>query len=87
MTQQNACFNYHPLIHAFLPCSIEDFSTKCMCGKLRKQKLLSPLSSGTKSYTKFLQLNARSVIYKIKSYFPQPVQGVWHTTLLHFYED
>ena len=39
---------------------------------------LSPLSPDTQSYNKFLQLkstnkNAQNVIYKTKSYFPQPV--------------
>ena len=29
----------------------------------------------------------QNVIYKIKSYFPQPVQGARHTTLLYFYEN
>ena len=42
--------------------------------------------------TKFLQLkstnnNARNVIFKIKSYCSQPVQGTRHTTLLCYYEN
>ena len=53
---------------------------------------LSPLSSGTQSCTKFLKLkstnaNTRNVIYKIKSNFPQPVQGAMHTILLYLYEN
>ena len=47
--------------------------------------LLSPLGTGTQSYTKSLKLkltnkNVPNVIYKIKSYFPQPVQGAGYTT-------
>ena len=47
--------------------------------------LLSPLSTDTQSYTKSLKMklnnkNALNVIYKIKSYFPQPVQAPGHTT-------
>ena len=53
---------------------------------------LSPLSSNTQSYTKFLKLkstnkNTLNVIYKIKSNFPQPVLGAMHTTLLYLYEN
>ena len=54
--------------------------------------LVPPLSRDTQFYTKFLQLkstnkNARNAIYKIESYFSQPVQGAGHTTLLYFYEN
>ena len=50
--------------------------------------VLSPLSTDTESYTKSLKLkltnrNASNVIYKVKSYFPQPVQSAVHTTY-HF---
>ena len=45
----------------------------------------SPLSWEKQSYTKLLQnkstiKNAQNDIYKIKSYFPQPVQGARRTT-------
>ena len=54
--------------------------------------LLSPLSSDAQSYTEILNLktttkNAWNVIYKIISYFPQPVQGTRHTTLFYFSEN
>ena len=54
--------------------------------------LLSPLNSDTQFYTKFLTLkstnkNTWNVIYKIKSYFLQPVQDAKHTTFLCFYEN
>ena len=50
--------------------------------------ILSPLGTGTQSYTKSLKLkltneNVSNVIYKIKSYFPQPVQGAGHS-IYHF---
>ena len=32
--KQYACFNQHPLIHAFLTCLIQACSAKCLCGKL-----------------------------------------------------
>ena len=46
--------------------------------------LLSQLSTDTQSYTESLKLkltnkNASNVIYKVKSYFPQPVQSAGHT--------
>ena len=49
--------------------------------------LLSPLSTDTQSYTESLKLkltdkNESNVIYKVKSYFPQPVQGAGHFALL-----
>ena len=54
--------------------------------------LLSPFNSDARSYTKFLQLkstnkNARNIIYKVKSYFPQPVQGARHIILLYVDEN
>ena len=57
-----------------------------------RRYLLSPLSSVKQFYAKFLKLKStdkdmQNVIYKIKSYFPQPVQGARHTTLLYFYEN
>ena len=49
---------------------------------------LSPFSTDTQSYTKSFKLkltktNVSNVIYKAKSYYPQPVQGAAHTTY-HF---
>ena len=81
---------------SFSPRRIEDCSTKCLCGKITKIKaLLSAIfyfifflhSVQIHSYTKFLKLkstnkNAQNIIYNIKSYFPQPVEGARHTTSL-----
>ena len=49
---------------------------------------LSSFSTDTQSYTKSFKLkltktNVSNVIYKAKSYYPQPVQGAAHTTY-HF---
>ena len=39
MFKQHSNFNQHPLMHAFLTCLIQDCSTKCLYGKLPKEKL------------------------------------------------
>ena len=39
MFKQHSNFNQHPLIHAFLTCLIQDCPTKCLYGKLPKEKL------------------------------------------------
>ena len=52
---ETAClFQLPPLIHVFLPCSIQDCSTKCLCGKLPKQKLyISTIFDGTVHWGEF----------------------------------
>ena len=72
--------------------SEENYQNKnSIIGYLRLS-LVSRFSSDTQFYTKFLKLkstnkNAHNVIYKIKSYFQEPVQGTKHTNLLYFYEN
>ena len=71
---------------------VENYQNKNSIISYLRLSLLSPLSSDTQFYTKFLKLkstnkNARNVIYKIKSYFPEPVQGARLTNLLYFYEN
>ena len=67
---------------------VENYRNKNSFISYLRLSLLSPLSTDTESYTKSLKLkltnkNASNVIYKIKSYFPQPVEGAGHTTY-HF---
>ena len=71
---------------------VESYRNKNFIFSYLRLSLLSPLSLDAQSYTKFLELkstnqNARNFIYKIKRYFPKPVQGAIHTTLLCFYEN
>ena len=59
---------------------VQNYQNKNSIISYVRLSLLSPLSSDTQPYTKFLKLkrtnkNTQNVSYKIKSYFPWSVQG------------
>ena len=57
---------------------VENYPNKNSIISYLRISFLSSLSADTQSYTKSLN-NASNVIYKVKSYFPQPVQGAGRT--------